>query len=45
MWKDNQLIEKTVKETMEGLGFEIKEVKEMNVNELKSIEIMSNKDS
>ena len=43
MWKDNQLLEKTVEEIMEGLGFEIKDVKEMNVEELSFIEVSADR--
>ena len=38
MCEDNKLIEKTVQEA-QGLGFEIKEVKEMNIKELNSIKV------
>ena len=38
MWENNELKEKIIEEVMEGLGFTIKDVQEMNIDELSSVE-------
>ena len=39
LWEENKLVNKRLEEAMEGLGFEIKEVKEMKLDELRKISI------
>ena len=43
IWENNKLVTRTLSEAMNCLGFEIKEVKEMKVEELGTLELDNNK--